>query len=145
MLLFLSIVLLFCFLCVNYHGSLVRRYIERIWKLKYLRQECNSIKTCWCNVVLIESSTVLLAFIACVHVLNSTRFFTHNIHTDVDYSVLCWFLWSISFVPSSYFRRETFEHLTSWLEDARQHSSANMVIMLIGNKRCVCVHTKAEA
>jgi Ras-related protein Rab-2A len=31
-------------------------------------------------------------------------------------------------------RRETFEHLTSWLEDARQHSSANMVIMLIGNK-----------
>ena len=32
-------------------------------------------------------------------------------------------------------RRETFEHLTSWLEDARQHSSANMVIMLIGNKR----------
>ena len=35
----------------------------------------------------------------------------------------------------SVFRRETFEHLTSWLEDARQHSSANMVIMLIGNKR----------
>ena len=35
------------------------------------------------------------------------------------------------------YRRETFEHLTSWLEDARQHSSANMVIMLIGNKRLV--------
>ena len=32
------------------------------------------------------------------------------------------------------FRRETFEHLTTWLEDARQHSSSNMVIMLIGNK-----------
>lgn len=32
-------------------------------------------------------------------------------------------------------RRETFEHLTTWLEDARQHSSSNMVIMLIGNKR----------
>uniref|UniRef100_A0A7N5JDG4 Ras-related protein Rab-2B-like n=1 Tax=Ailuropoda melanoleuca TaxID=9646 RepID=A0A7N5JDG4_AILME len=32
-------------------------------------------------------------------------------------------------------RRETFNHLTSWLEDARQHSSSNMVIMLIGNKR----------
>ena len=31
-------------------------------------------------------------------------------------------------------RRETFEHLTTWLEDARQHSSTNMVIMLIGNK-----------
>ncbi|XP_028933810.1 ras-related protein Rab-2B isoform X1 [Ornithorhynchus anatinus] len=31
-------------------------------------------------------------------------------------------------------RRETFIHLTSWLEDARQHSSSNMVIMLIGNK-----------
>lgn len=31
-------------------------------------------------------------------------------------------------------RRETFEHLGSWLEDARQHSSSNMVIMLIGNK-----------
>jgi hypothetical protein len=33
------------------------------------------------------------------------------------------------------YRRETFNHLTSWLEDARQHSSSNMVIMLIGNKR----------
>ncbi|XP_058868491.1 ras-related protein Rab-2B-like isoform X2 [Acipenser ruthenus] len=31
-------------------------------------------------------------------------------------------------------RRETFNHLTSWLEDARQHASSNMVIMLIGNK-----------
>ena len=34
-------------------------------------------------------------------------------------------------------RRETFEHLTTWLEDARQHSSSNMVIMLIGNKRFI--------
>ncbi len=33
------------------------------------------------------------------------------------------------------FRKDTFEHLTTWLEDARQHSSSNMVIMLIGNKR----------
>lgn len=32
-------------------------------------------------------------------------------------------------------RRETFSHLTTWLEDARQHSNSNMVIMLIGNKR----------
>jgi len=31
-------------------------------------------------------------------------------------------------------RRDTFSHLTTWLEDARQHSSSNMVIMLIGNK-----------
>jgi len=31
-------------------------------------------------------------------------------------------------------RRETFNHLTCWLEDARQHSNANMTIMLIGNK-----------
>lgn len=31
-------------------------------------------------------------------------------------------------------RRETFNHLTTWLEDARQHSNSSMVIMLIGNK-----------
>jgi len=31
-------------------------------------------------------------------------------------------------------RRETFNHLTCWLEDARQHSNPNMTIMLIGNK-----------
>lgn len=31
-------------------------------------------------------------------------------------------------------RRDTFNHLSSWLEDARQHSNSNMVIMLIGNK-----------
>ncbi|KAK2079618.1 hypothetical protein QBZ16_002013 [Prototheca wickerhamii] len=31
-------------------------------------------------------------------------------------------------------RRETFEHLASWLEDARQHANPNMTIMLIGNK-----------
>lgn len=30
-------------------------------------------------------------------------------------------------------RRNTFNHLTTWLEDARQHSNSNMV-MLIGNK-----------
>lgn len=34
----------------------------------------------------------------------------------------------------SFDRRHTFNHLTSWLEDARQHSNSNMVIMLIGNK-----------
>ncbi|KCV70838.1 Ras-like protein Rab-2A [Fonticula alba] len=31
-------------------------------------------------------------------------------------------------------RRETFNHLASWLEDARQHSNSQMTIMLIGNK-----------
>lgn len=34
-------------------------------------------------------------------------------------------------------RRDTFNHLTTWLDDARQHSNSNMVIMLIGNKRSV--------
>jgi GTPase SAR1 family protein len=29
---------------------------------------------------------------------------------------------------------ETFSHLTSWLEDARSHSHANMTILLVGNK-----------
>lgn len=36
-------------------------------------------------------------------------------------------------------RRDTFNHLTTWLEDARQHSNSNMVIMLIGNKRSVYI------
>jgi len=31
-------------------------------------------------------------------------------------------------------RRDTFQHLGRWLEEARQHSQSNMVIMLIGNK-----------
>merc|ERR1711988_1706786 len=31
-------------------------------------------------------------------------------------------------------RRETFNHLSSWLDDARQHANSNMTIMLIGNK-----------
>ena len=34
-------------------------------------------------------------------------------------------------------RRETFQHLGTWLEDARAHSNPNMVIMLVGNKWCV--------
>lgn len=32
------------------------------------------------------------------------------------------------------FRRETFNHLAGWLEDARQHANPNMTIMLVGNK-----------
>ena len=31
-------------------------------------------------------------------------------------------------------RRDTFQHLNRWLEEARQHSQSNMTIMLIGNK-----------
>ncbi|KAK4754717.1 hypothetical protein SAY87_002821 [Trapa incisa] len=31
-------------------------------------------------------------------------------------------------------RRETFNHLASWLEDARQHANSNMTILLVGNK-----------
>lgn len=31
-------------------------------------------------------------------------------------------------------RRDTFHHLTSWLEDARRHSNSTMTIMLVGNK-----------
>nr|XP_056719343.1 ras-related protein Rab-2B [Euleptes europaea] len=31
-------------------------------------------------------------------------------------------------------RRETFNHLNSWLEDVHKHSSSHMVFMLIGNK-----------
>jgi len=31
-------------------------------------------------------------------------------------------------------RRDTFQHLGRWLEEARQHAQSNMVIMLIGNK-----------
>jgi len=38
-------------------------------------------------------------------------------------------------------RRDTFNHLTTWLDDARQHSNSNMVIMLIGNKRYKLLHS----
>ena len=31
-------------------------------------------------------------------------------------------------------RRDTFEHLSRWLEEARQNGNPNMVVMLIGNK-----------
>lgn len=37
-------------------------------------------------------------------------------------------------VTENFDRRETFNHLASWLEDARQHANTNMTIMLIGNK-----------
>jgi len=31
-------------------------------------------------------------------------------------------------------RRETFNHLTNWLEDAKTHANSNMTIILVGNK-----------
>jgi GTPase SAR1 family protein len=31
-------------------------------------------------------------------------------------------------------RKETFNHLAGWLEDAQKNSNSNMTIMLIGNK-----------
>jgi len=31
-------------------------------------------------------------------------------------------------------RRETFEHLSNWIEDCKKYSSQNIVVMLIGNK-----------
>lgn len=31
-------------------------------------------------------------------------------------------------------RRETFNHLTKWLEEVRQNGNPDMTIMLIGNK-----------
>lgn len=39
---------------------------------------------------------------------------------------------SDAFTPSC--RRETFNHLSRWLEEARQNGNSDMVIMLIGNK-----------
>merc|ERR1711870_182603 len=32
-------------------------------------------------------------------------------------------------------RRDTFNHLARWLDEARANASSNMVVMLIGNKR----------
>jgi predicted ABC-type sugar transport system permease subunit len=40
-------------------------------------------------------------------------------------------------------RRETFNHLASWLDDARQHANPNMTIMLIGNKSDLSVSSIA--
>ncbi|KAK8653269.1 hypothetical protein V6N13_127278 [Hibiscus sabdariffa] len=39
-------------------------------------------------------------------------------------------------------RRETFNHLTSWLEEARMHGNPDMVVMVIGNK-CDLSHRRA--
>jgi GTPase SAR1 family protein len=42
-------------------------------------------------------------------------------------------------------RRETFNHLASWLDDARQHANPNMTIMLIGNKSDLSVSARRVA
>jgi GTPase SAR1 family protein len=58
--------------------------------------------------------------------------------------ILFWRLQSLMILlfESFDFRRETFNHLASWLEDARQHANANMTVMLIGNK-CDLSHRRA--
>ena len=40
------------------------------------------------------------------------------------------------------FRRETFNHLTNWLKEARKYAHSGMTIMLIGNK-CDLSHSHA--
>lgn len=55
----------------------------------------------------------------------------------LDLGCRAWSIWCLWPKPGrfSFFgRRETFNHLASWLEDARQHANPNMTIMLIGNK-----------
>lgn len=70
---------------------------------------------------------------------------SESIHTPKFMAPLqCYWLYC-SFVPMmlvKYCRRETFNHLASWLEDARQHANSNMTIMLIGNK-CDLAHRRA--
>ena len=45
--------------------------------------------------------------------------------------------------PDSFLnRRETFNHLATWLEDAQQHANPNMAITLVGNK-CDLSHRRA--
>lgn len=41
-------------------------------------------------------------------------------------------------------RRETFEHLTKWLEEARQYASPTMTIMLVGNKADLSNHREVK-
>jgi Ras-related protein Rab-2A len=40
-------------------------------------------------------------------------------------------------------RRETFNHLHTWLEDAKQHANPNMTTMLVGNKSDLPNHQRA--
>jgi Ras-related protein Rab-2A len=41
-------------------------------------------------------------------------------------------------------RRETFEHLAKWLEEARQYASPTMTIMLVGNKSDLSSHREVK-
>lgn len=59
---------------------------------------------------------------------------TINVYTEMLSVLSAWNQIETTFC-ACFNRRDTFNHLTTWLEDARQHSNSNMVIMLIGNKR----------
>lgn len=52
---------------------------------------------------------------------------------DMPPSCWCYHLRLLAAAPAC-LHPQTFEHLASWLEDARQHANPNMTIMLIGNK-----------
>lgn len=52
---------------------------------------------------------------------------------DMPPSCWCYHL-RLSTAAPACLHPQTFEHLASWLEDARQHANPNMTIMLIGNK-----------
>merc|ERR1712203_1015844 len=52
-----------------------------------------------------------------------------SFHNSLVLSRCCWCLVSYDIT-----RRETFNHLSRWLEEARQNGNQNMTIMLIGNK-----------
>jgi GTPase SAR1 family protein len=67
---------------------------------------------------------------------------THYLYGFLVIYILFRHLQSLIIRLSPDFRRETFNHLASWLEDARQHANANMTVMLIGNK-CDLSHRRA--
>lgn len=109
-----------------------------------LYSTCTVTLVGWTRVVSINNSIILQrsswSSTSVRHYkVNTTRneWISSNFMWIIHCITCCVFLfqWLITFL-FIFFRRETFDHLTSWLEDARQHSSSNMVIMLIGNKRC---------
>lgn len=58
-------------------------------------------------------------------------------HTTEVPQVLFWSMTSQGMerlVLQTFHRRDTFSHLTRWLEEVRQNGNPDMVIMLIGNK-----------
>ncbi|KAB5551451.1 hypothetical protein DKX38_008762 [Salix brachista] len=109
-------------------GALLVYDITRFWKLK----ECCGPDQYW---EVSDTEPVLLFLI--VHASLSERL---CLQSSPPPSLKSW----ASLVTSSdvISQRETFNHLASWLEDARQHANANMTIMLIGNK-CDLAHRRA--